>query len=46
MNFMKELGLDDNYFHINMGERANIRFEPPKELPDEENEGEKKGDRA
>ncbi len=41
-NFMKELGLDDNYFHINMGERANIRFEPPKELPDEENEGEKK----
>jgi hypothetical protein len=25
--FMKELGLENNYFHINMGERANIGFE-------------------
>lgn len=38
-NLMKELGLEDNYFHINMGERANIGFEPTKE-PVEEGEEE------
>ncbi len=38
-NLMKELGLEDNYFHINMGERANIGFEPTKK-PSEEGEEE------
>ncbi|WP_292377390.1 vWA domain-containing protein [Methanosarcina sp. UBA289] len=38
-NLMKELGLEDNYFHINMGERANIGFEPTKK-PSEEDEEE------
>ncbi|HWQ48070.1 MAG TPA: hypothetical protein VN414_03810 [Methanosarcina sp.] len=32
---MKELGLEKNYFHINMGERANIGFEPTKESAEE-----------
>lgn len=32
---MKELGLEKNYFHINMGERANIGFEPTKESVEE-----------
>lgn len=39
---MQELGLEGNYFHINMGERANIRFEEiaePSE-PSEEDEDE------
>ena len=35
---MKELGLEENYFHINMSERANIGFEPTKETPEEEEE--------
>ncbi|AYK14272.1 MAG: hypothetical protein ACOX7X_09405 [Methanosarcina flavescens] len=39
-NLMKELGLENNYFHINKGERANIGFEPPAEPPEEEGEEE------
>ncbi|MGB9938709.1 VWA domain-containing protein [Methanosarcina sp.] len=38
-NLMRELGLENNYFHINTSERANIGFEPPKE-PAEEGEEE------
>lgn len=39
-NLMKELGLENNYFHINKGERANIGFEPPAEPPEEGEEEE------
>lgn len=34
--FMKELGLENNYFHINMSERANIGFEPTDKSQEEE----------
>lgn len=34
-SLMKGLGLEKNYFHINMGERANIGFEPTKESSEE-----------
>ncbi|AKB82232.1 hypothetical protein MSBR3_1654 [Methanosarcina barkeri 3] len=37
-NFMKELGLEKNYFHIDKGERANIGFEPSKESSEEKKE--------
>lgn len=39
-NLMKELGLENSYFHINKGERANIGFEPPAEPPEEGEEEE------
>lgn len=32
---MKEIGLEGNYQHIEMGERANIVFEEPAETPEE-----------
>jgi uncharacterized membrane protein len=35
---MQELGLEANYQHINMGERANIIFEETVESPDEQEE--------
>jgi uncharacterized membrane protein len=37
-NFMKELGLEKNYFHIDMGERANIGFETSKESSEDKKE--------
>jgi uncharacterized membrane protein len=37
---MQELGLEKNYFHINMSERANIRFTPPEKPPEEGQEEE------
>lgn len=37
---MQDLGLEGNYQHINMGERANIIFEETVESPDEEEEEE------
>jgi hypothetical protein len=39
---MQELGLEENYFHINMSERANIRFTPPEKPPEEGQEEEDK----
>ncbi|HWR25203.1 MAG TPA: hypothetical protein VN278_03110, partial [Methanosarcina sp.] len=39
---MQELGLEKNYFHINMSERANIRFIPPEKPPEEGQENETK----
>ncbi|RXA20126.1 VWA domain-containing protein [Methanosarcina sp. MSH10X1] len=39
-NLMGELGLENSYFHINKGERANIGFEPPAEPPEEGEEEE------
>lgn len=37
---MQELGLEGNYFHIDTGERANIRFEEPSEPPEPTEEDE------
>ncbi|KAF5031303.1 hypothetical protein DSECCO2_629110 [anaerobic digester metagenome] len=37
---MQEIGLEGNYQHIEMGERANIVFEEPAEAPDETEEEE------
>lgn len=36
--FMKELGLEKNYFHINMSERANIVFESTNKSQEEDKE--------
>ena len=36
--FMQELGLEDNYFHIDKGERANIRFDRIEKPSEEEEE--------
>ena len=41
---MQELGLENSYFHINMSERANIRFEDTATTPvEEENQSEDLG---
>ena len=37
---MQELGLEENYFHIDMGERANIEFDRIEKPPEEEEEEE------
>ena len=40
---MQELGLENNYQHLDLGERANIKFEDTNTTPEEENKSEELG---